>query len=159
MKSLKILIHHYSVENIEFLVDKFNNQSFLKSEWTHETHLVVGIYFLKNYNFYEAVCRLKSGIILLNKSHQTSNTSDGGYHETLTIFWAKIIRTYLELRQANSIEILVNTFLNSSLADKELAFKFYDKKRLLSPHYRTFYIKENRLAIDKVTIMMLLNKK
>lgn len=159
MESLEILMHHYSVEDITFLVDRFNNQSLLKSEWTHEAHLVVGIYFLKNYDFYEAICRLKSGIILLNKAHKIPNTSDNGYHETLTIFWAKIITTYLELRQENSIEMLVNKFLDSSLADTQLAFKFYDKKILLSSHYRTFYVKENRLAIDKVTVMMLLNRK
>jgi len=92
----------YSTEEIGILAHKFAEQKITTSRWTHTAHLIVGIYFLSTYEFYDAVCRIKSGIILLNSSFGNENTGQTGYHETLTIFWAKIIKTYLEMNAARS---------------------------------------------------------
>ena len=64
------------------LIEKFNNVTLPKSEWTHHAHLTVALWYLHTYEFDEAVWRLKSGIILLNNFHGTENTNVSGYHET-----------------------------------------------------------------------------
>ena len=121
------------------LIEKFNQTTLPKSEWTHKAHLTVALWYLYTYEFDDAVCRLKSGIILLNKFHGTENTQKSGYHETLTIFWMKVISIYIELNPSYNHEVLTNNFLNSALVNKEFPFDFYLKKEILSPAFRAIY--------------------
>jgi hypothetical protein len=148
----------YTKAQIDSLVEKFNGQTLPKSDWTHLAHLIVGISYLNAYSFYDAVCRLKSGIILLNYSQQTLNTDNSGYHETITIFWSKVIKIYISLHNNLSVEQLVNSFLSSSLADTNLPFVFYEKQFLLSPHCRTIYIEPQLQPLDTLTINNILNQ-
>ncbi len=148
--------HTYSKAEIDLLVEKFNDLTLLKSEWTHNAHLIVAIWYLRAYPFYEAVCRLKSGIILLNHSQQTKNTGESGYHETLTVFWSTLIHAYLQLHKDFSIEELVNVFLNSTLAESNLPCEFYEKQHLMSAPFRTVYYEPPVKKIDELTIKEIL---
>jgi len=47
------------------VVEKFNNVTLPKSEWTHHAHLTVALWYVDNYEFDDAVCRLKFGIIFI----------------------------------------------------------------------------------------------
>jgi hypothetical protein len=142
----------YSKEEIELLVGKFKGRTLSKVEWTHEAHLIVGLWFMNTYGLHEGICRLKSGIILLNQALQIENTGNMGYHETLTVFWAKVIATYINISSETTLEGLVNEFLSSRLADKLLPFEFYDKHILLSKDYRTIYISEENKTVDHQSI-------
>lgn len=147
----------YTIDQIELLAEKFRNQTLLKEEWTHHSHLIVALWFVSKYDFYEAVCRLKSGIIQLNAFHKTENTSSSGYHETLTIFWAKIIHLYISSNQQLPLVSLVNNFLNSGLSSRSLPFEFYDKNELLSSEYRCIYGEPKLKEINKSEIESILN--
>lgn len=139
------------------LIDKFNNKTLSKTDWTHDVHLTVAIWYIYNFDFFDAVCRIKAGIVLLNHSHETENTSKAGYHETLTIFWSKIIQTYITSNKALPMEQLVNGFLNSSLAERNLPFEFYEKERLLDPELRTIYSEPSKKEINQLTVNEILN--
>lgn len=43
-----------------------------------------------------AIDRVRTGIQHYNECVGTANTEDSGYHETLTIFWLKIVGRFLE---------------------------------------------------------------
>jgi hypothetical protein len=148
----------YTGKDIELLIEKFNNRSLEKSDWTHEAHLIVAIWYINTFEFFEAVCRLKSGIIVLNNAHLTENTSKGGYHETLTIFWAKVISTYMRIKGPRSIDFFVNNFLHSPLANKNLPYEFYDKEKLFTTNLRTIYLEEYKGRIDELTIRKILTE-
>ena len=137
------------------IVELFNQSKLPKPEWTHEAHLLVGIWYLKTYNFEDAICRLREKIILLNLFHGTVNHQSSGYHETLTLFWLKIIQIYININAENGIEELSANFLSSRLSDRELPFLFYDKDELLSPSCRAVY-KEAQVELNVVTIQTLL---
>lgn len=121
------------------LIEKFNQAIIPKSEWTHQSHLTVALWYLYTYEFDDAVCRLRSGIVLLNNFHGTENTDRSGYHETLTIFWAKLISMYIKLNPASKLEELTDKFLSSALADRDLPFRFYAKEEIFSSAYRAVY--------------------
>ena len=80
------------------------------------------------------------------------NSSSKGYHETLTIFWCKIIQTYISLNNEKPIEDLISDFLKSNLASKKIVIRFYDEEKLMSQEYRTIYFSESKLKIDSFTI-------
>lgn len=139
------------------LVEKFNQATLPKSEWTHEAHLSVALWYVDNYEFDDAICRLKSGIILLNKFHGTDNTDRSGYHETLTIFWAKVISIYIELNPLNSLKELQENLLKSTVADKQLPFHFYLREEILSSAYRAVYHEPTLQKLDEETIKVTLD--
>jgi len=126
-------------KEFDVIIEQFNASSLSKSEWTHSAHLMVAFWHIKNYNFNDAICQLRSKIILLNHFHGTANNGHSGYHETLTIFWGKVIALYLKNNSTYSFEESVNHFLTSSLASKNYPFDFYKKEELLSPEYRAVY--------------------
>ncbi|WP_018342283.1 hypothetical protein [Cytophaga aurantiaca] len=138
-------------------IEKFNNQTLPKSEWTHHAHLTVALWYADNYEFNDAICRLKSGVILLNKFHGTENTDRSGYHETLTIFWTKVISIYIELNPLNSLNELHENLLKSKVADKELPFHFYLKEEILSSAYRAVYHEPTLQKLDAETIKVTLD--
>lgn len=130
--------------DIEVLVTRFFNQKLPRDQWTHEAHLTVGLWHVKTYGFTEAVCRLKSGIILLNQSNGVENTAANGYHETITIFWAKVLEQFVNANAGLTGAELFNAFLQSNLADSALPFQYYDREKLLSPEYRAMYVAPER---------------
>lgn len=138
------------------IVELFNLSKLPKAEWTHEAHLLVGVWYLKTYNFEDAICRLREKIILLNLFHGTENHQSSGYHETLTLFWLKVIQIYINMNTEKGIEELSANFLSSRLSDRKLPFLFYDKDELLSPSCRAVY-KEAQVELNVFTIQRLLN--
>lgn len=70
--------------DVEALASRFADGSLPKAEWTHEAHLLVGLWHVERYGTSEALERLRTGIRRLNDRHGTPNTSLSGYHETIT---------------------------------------------------------------------------
>lgn len=140
------------------LIEKFSTATLSKEEWTHHAHLTVALWYIDNYEFDDALCRLRSGIILLNKFHGTENTDRSGYHETLTIFWAKVILIYIQLNPLNSLKELHENLLKSTLADKELPFYFYSKSEILTSGYRAIFHEPTLQRLDAATIKEILLK-
>jgi hypothetical protein len=143
-------------EEIEQLFKDFNNQRLDKRAWTHEAHLTVALLHLKQYDPYDSICRMRAGIILLNKTHGTENNGQKGYHETLTIFWITILDFYIREFPSLTNTETVNSFLSTSLADKALPFLFYEKEKVFSDRYRANFVRPDKLALDDRVIRELL---
>lgn len=150
--------YEHNKEYIIQLAGKFDNRTLSKEDWTHEAHLTVAIWYLSTFDFFEALCRIKSGIIILNHVHGTANTGRSGYHETLTIFWSKVIHEYISLNREAPVEQLVNGFLGSPLANKNLPFEFYEKAILLSSGPRSVYSDPHLKEFDGFAIHSILAK-
>lgn len=148
-----------TLAEIQLLLRDFNNQSIAKKSWTHEAHLIVALLYLKQYDYYDAICRLRSGIILLNKQHDTSNHAQGGYHETLTIFWVTVVDFYVKKIPALTDIEIVNSFLASPLANKSLPFLFYEREKVLSSYCRAFFVDPEKLKMDDKNLLSLLENR
>jgi len=67
-------------------------------EWTHQAHVAMaGAYVWSDPD--SALSHVRLGILLLNRYHQTRNTLDSGYHETLTVFWVRVIKEFCQKRR------------------------------------------------------------
>jgi len=140
-------IYHSETE-ITDLFEGFKSRTLEKEKWTHAAHLTTGLCFLKQFEKYEATCRMKSGIVSYNLSVGGENTGSGGYHETLTIFWLEVLHFYVTEFPEHSLLELCNRFLQSPLADKKLPFYFYDQETLMSPLYRSRYVAPDKQALS-----------
>lgn len=146
------------MKDLDSIVSGFLNSTLPKEEWTHETHLSVAAWHIKKFGFYEAVYRLRTGIISLNRFHGTPNTKDSGYHETLTVFWAKIIYLHQEISNKNFLPDLVRELIDSPLASRELPFVFYRKEEILGTRFRSMYAEPTLRKLDTHAIRLILGE-
>lgn len=140
---------NYTEAELNEIVEGFADRSLDKSLWTHQAHIITAIWYLKNYEPEDALCRLRSGIINYNLSLGGENTGQSGYHETITVFWWEVVKQFVAKEKERSFKDVCDEFLNSFLADKSFPFKFYTREKLLSPVARSRFIEPD---LEKINI-------
>lgn len=131
---------NWTKNSIDHLVTRFETQSLPKPEWTHGAHIVMAFHFLGKYPWPECLGFIRSGIIAHNESVGTPNTDDEGYHETITLFWMHTIRHFIEDRQAEEVDALVNAFLETEKASPSYPLEFYTRDHLFSTKARRIWV-------------------
>jgi len=130
----------YEVD-IDDLAARFQSCAIPKAEWTHQAHLVVGLWHVERYGSAEALARLRSGIRRLNESHGGVNTATNGYHETITRAYVALLSQYLDGCQPDRpLTEHATRLLDSPLADGKVLFLFYSRDRLISVTARAEWI-------------------
>ena len=130
------------------LVRRFEDCTLPREEWTHAAHLTVALWHLLQFDWPEAVARVRRGIKRYNAAHGIVETPTGGYHETLTLFWLRTVRAFLEAER-NEARALVH--LANELAathDKSLPFSYYTRERLFSPEARAAWVEPDLKPLD-----------
>ena len=133
---------------IKELVAGFENRSLPSTAWTHEAHLSVGLWYILEYGLDVALCRIRPGIIAYNLASGGENTPDSGYHETLTIFWMRILHRFVqENAGSRRYETIRQELFSSFYADKELPLKYYSREVLFSARARGQWVEPNLKAL------------
>lgn len=88
----------------EFLADETALDRFLrdfeagvlpKEQFGHRAHLAVAACYLLTHSDDEAYRLVRKNIRAYNEAVGGKNTEDAGYHETITIFWLRVVRRAL----------------------------------------------------------------
>ena len=138
-----IIKDYKTEEDIAILIEGFRSRTLPAAHWTHEAHLITGLWFNYNYSELEAICFLRSGIISYNISSGGENTPEKGYHETLTLFWCRILNNFVKLNEGLSLVDLCDKFLGSKWSSKELPLEYYSREVLLSLEARATWVAPN----------------
>lgn len=125
-------------EEVERLIEAFEERTLPKDEWTHAAHLTVGLYYCLNCPFALARNLMRDGIHWLNDAHGTPNTERSGYHETLTVFWLLTIEEFVGKSNCGCLAELANGLTKS--CDAKLPLRFYSRELLFSPAARAAYV-------------------
>ena len=112
-----------SEESLTEFVTEFETGVFPGALWKHTEHVVLAACYLHSLTFAEAVNRARDRIRAYNEAQGGKNTADAGYHETLTIFWLRVI----------------DGALDRSLPRAEAARAIADRFRLQRDLYREYY--------------------
>ena len=118
------------------IVARFQEATLGASEWTHDAHLVTGLWHTTTFNEADALTRMRDGILRLNAAHGTPNTDTRGYHETITRAYLVLLRAFARDHAPLAGAQLAQALLSSPLADREALFRFYSKNRLMSVEAR-----------------------
>jgi hypothetical protein len=119
-----------------------------RTEWTHHAHLVVALCYLIRYEEAEATRRIRLGIWSYNKACGIKQTKTGGYHETITLFYIRVIGKFLS---AASLDCTLAALANSliySCGDKNLPLEYYSRERLMSWEARTGWLEPDIKALE-----------
>ena len=129
-----------TLEEIKYLIQQFKNRTLPKEDWTHEAHLIVALWFVKNHTISAATCLIRAGIISYNVAVGTPNTATRGYHETITLFWIWLVDEFISKHPALEMDQLVATFLQSKYAHQATLFEYYTKELLFSVEARANWV-------------------
>jgi hypothetical protein len=119
-----------SDSEIKDLIAGFENCTLPRSEWTHSAHLSIAVWYLSYYQEPEAITNICEGIKKYNSAIGILNTSNSGYHETITQFWIRIVQRYLLVTKVISILHSTNEII--SQCDKDLPLQYYSRDLLMS---------------------------
>lgn len=118
------------------LVKAFLDATLPRAEWTHEAHLRVGAWHVHHHGADGALPLLRERIRRLNDSHGTVNSATSGYHETITVAYARLIADFLASDPAADLEARVAALCQSPLAARAALFRYWSRERLLSREAR-----------------------
>ncbi|NQE37732.1 hypothetical protein [Microcoleus asticus] len=157
MKTTTII--YRSPKEIDSLIHAFQECSLPRSQWTHEAHLTVALWYLFYDSEQEAINAIRNGIKLYNSVQGIETTKNSGYHETLTLFWVRIVRRYLADESHNrSIVHLANGLiakyadsLRDSSASRTLPFRYYTRDRLMSWEARNSWVEPDLKPLESET--------
>jgi hypothetical protein len=120
-----------SWEEVEALSKGFEAQTLLgEHDWTHRDHLSTAAYYCLT-NPAAAIESMRTGIQALNKARGVETTPTGGYHDTLTVAWCRIIAGHLRsLGDLTPVE-KINSVI-TSIEDRKTTLRYYTRDRVMS---------------------------
>jgi hypothetical protein len=133
---------------IETFLRDFEACSLPKSRWTHQAHLLVGLWYLSKHTPAEALNIIRRRIRAYNGAVGTANTDNSGYHETLTRLYLNGIAAHMACHSGEPLPNLLALLLETPLARSDWPLEFYSRERLYSVLARRQWI-EPDLARDK----------
>mgnify|MGYP000329945298 CR=1 FL=1 len=129
-----------NIQQTEKIAKQFLAHTLPIEQWTHEAHLIVGLWHLLQFNPEECLNRLRSEIKSFNTSIGVTNTDTSGYHETVTHFYIKMIAHFLSQQDTSRpIDDLAQDML-AVIGCKGIYMEYYSKDRLISDKGRHNFI-------------------
>jgi hypothetical protein len=129
---------------IEALVRSFEDGSLPCSEWTHASHLLVGLWYLSRHPRDQATTLVRDSIRRYNHLHGR----DSGYHETITLAWLAVIAGFLAgCDRALPISALAATLIDGC-GDKDYLLRYYSRELLMSDAARQGWVPPDLRPIE-----------
>src|SRR5437588_2538237 len=113
-----------SDEEVLDVVSRFESCDFGPSEFKHREHLTVALCYLLRLSDEEALERMQQSLFRFIEAH---GINPGLYHETLTVFWLKVVRAFVEREDEHcSLAELANVLVEER-GDSRIVFEYYSK--------------------------------
>ena len=136
------------VVEVERLVREFEACTLPSERWTHEAHLTVALWYLTRHADAEATRLIRAAIQRYNLSRGVEMTRESGYHETITLFYIRAIRRYLnDANEARTFAELLDGLL-AACGARNFPFEYYSRERLLSWEARTGWLEPDLKSLD-----------
>jgi hypothetical protein len=135
-------------QEIESLIGRFEGCSLPKTEWTHDKHLVMALWYLRRNNRADATRLIREGILRYNEAHGNHS----GYHETITLAWVAVIARFLSGQNPSRPISELATALLEECGDRNHLLRYYSKDRLFSVEARNGWVPPDieEIASDNV---------
>lgn len=137
MNQYHSIMIYFPIEDALHIVTRFERQQLPKEEWTHEAHLVVGLYCATKYES-KAFEKMSAYIRAHNESVGIINSESNGYHATITYFWIWAVRHFCSVNGDLDFnqETIDDMLWTEELANRNLWLDYYSKELMLSVEAR-----------------------
>jgi len=137
--------YYEKVEEIESVVQGFESCATAKEDFKHRSHLTVAVWYLRRFTEEEALQKMRDGLFRFLDHHGVGRAK---YHETLTIFWLKLVQHAIkQMDERTSLVEIVNSVLDA-LGDPRVSFKYYSEELLQSANAKEAFVEPNLKQIN-----------
>lgn len=140
----------YTITEAEQLVQGFISCNLPKEEWTHEAHLIGGIYILAHFGE-NAMDEMRSCLQRYNLSVGGVNDDHNGYHETMTYFWLWLLRKKFGGATGQALwsqDTLDELLTDESLAERNCWREYYSEEVMKSVTARRQFVVPDKLPFE-----------
>jgi hypothetical protein len=126
-------------EEIMEVVRTFEDASIARGVWKHAEHLTVALCYLTHHDMDMATSKMRDGIFkLLTEGFEVDLSKEMPYHETLTVFWMRVVDDFRSSR--NGTSLLENANELVATYDKDYPLRFYSREYLFSDEARSRFV-------------------
>ena len=138
-----------SLGEVASLVEQIEDCTLPVESWDHTARLTVALWYLLHHDECLATERFIRALRGYYRVNGLRIRRDGGYHETLTLFWLAIARRYLRRRQGRTPGLdLINDFIREFDPRRQLVFEYYRRRTLGSDEARYFWVEPDLKPFD-----------
>jgi hypothetical protein len=127
----------------ESIIAEFRSGTMPRERFNHQAHLCVGLYHLSHPWLDDeaaAAQRVRDAILAFNDRVGAVQTESSGYHETITLFYVRIIRHFLSARLPSEEFNTLADALLEQWGDPKLPLRYWTKERLMSWESRLAWV-------------------
>ena len=117
------------------LVKRFEACEFNPGEFTHQHHLVTALWYLKSLPESDAIDQMRNRLHIFTAHHNV-----GAYHETITIFWMKLVSSFLSAANPSEPLYEIANRLIGSVSSSKVVNEHYSKQVLDSDEARMSWV-------------------
>ncbi|HEX5703190.1 MAG TPA: hypothetical protein VFX97_08340 [Pyrinomonadaceae bacterium] len=137
-------IYYKTDDEIHALVSAFEACSFHPAEFRHYQHLTVALWYVWHLSPDEASLKMTKGIRRLSETYGKM-----GYHETITLFWLRIVANLVAEHRANmSLSETANALIDRC-KDKDLIAQFYSDELLATDKAKAEWVEPDLKALPE----------
>ncbi|HEX8290526.1 MAG TPA: hypothetical protein VF570_02145 [Pyrinomonadaceae bacterium] len=132
-------------KEVEEVVRRFESCELPPADFNHREHLLVALSYLLRMGEVDALERLRARINAYAAAH---GVSPNLYHETITAFWLKRVRAYVERADAGLGLAGMTNALAAECGRSRLVFDYYSKELIDSEAARRGWVEPDLRPLD-----------
>ena len=139
-------IYYKTDDEIHALVSAFEACSFHPSEFRHYHHLTVALWYVWHLSPDEASAEMSKGIRRLAETYGKM-----GYHETITLFWLRVVANFVAEHRANKTFSETANALIDRCNYKDLIGQVYSAALLATDKAKAEWVEPDLKALPEST--------
>lgn len=126
------------IDDAEFLRE-FEACRWPLEQWHHREHIKLAYLYLRRYPWDEALARIRAAIKAHNSAHNVPEGLTGGYHETMTHAWLRLVDVMLcEYGPAENADAFYEQ--HPELSQTKTLRLFYSRERFVSDDAKARFV-------------------
>jgi hypothetical protein len=125
-------------EEILDIVRGFETGTLPRNEFSHSSHLIVAMHYVRLMPVEDAIDRMRAGLINHLRHVGVDFTKEMPYHETLTVFWTRTVAGFVASKNGAGVLEIANELAETF--DKNYPNKFYSREFLFSDKARAEFV-------------------
>ncbi len=128
---------------ISELVRAFETCEIHPAEFKHYQHLAVALWYLKHHPYEEASEKMREGIKRLAAAYGKT-----GYHETITVFWLKMVYSFLMKAKSSATIFELANEVASQYGNKNVIADYYSEETIGSVKAKNEWVEPDLKALE-----------
>lgn len=132
-------------EEVEELVRRFEGCELSPDEFKHRPHLTVALSYLRRLPYEQALARMRRSILGFIAHHAIPPEV---YHETLTVFWVRRVRSFVERNASDRPFFELADELARECGDPRFVYEYFSKELIDSEGARAAWVAPDLKPLD-----------